>query len=90
MSIPREKGQFVQVGMPFIVPRIDGSFLSVDGFVDFDTVYLQTDYPLLFAVLGTTYNEVGDDDLTEFRTPKTTIWELPEPIGGNHKWMIRF
>ena len=90
MSVPREKGQFVQVGTPHIVPQIAGSFLSVDGMVDFDSVYLQIDYPELFAVLGTTYNDVSDDSLTEFRTPKTTDWELPEPVGGNHKWMIRF
>lgn len=90
MAVPREKGQFVQVGTPHIVPQIAGSFLSVDGMVDFDSVYLQTDYPELFAVLGTTYNDVSDDSLTQFRTPKTTDWELPEPVGGNHKWMIRF
>ena len=80
----------MQVGTPHIVPQIAGSFLSVDGMVDFDSVYLQADYPELFAVLGTTYNDVSDDSLTEFRTPKTTDWELPEPMGGGHKWMIRF
>ena len=35
MAIPREKGQFVQPGTPQIIPRIAGSFLSIDGFVDF-------------------------------------------------------
>ena len=88
--IPREKGEFVQPGTPQIIPRIAGSFLSVDGFVDFDSLLLQEDYPVLFALLGTTYNEPTDNDSTEFRTPKTGDWELPEPIGGNHKWMIRF
>ena len=87
---PRNKGQFVQAGIPQIVPLIDGSFLSVDGMVDMDTVYLQADYPVLFAVLGTVYNDVGDDAGTEFRTPKPTDWGLPEDVGGNYKWMIRF
>ncbi len=41
----RNKGSFVQAGTPHIVPKISGSFLSMDGMVDFDTVYLQADYP---------------------------------------------
>lgn len=89
-EIPRSKGQFLQPGMPFIVPNIDGSFLSVDGMVDMDTVYLQEEYPTLFAVLGITYNKPADNDLTEFRTPDTAAWGLPVAAGGEYKWMIRF
>lgn len=86
----RNKGQFVQAGTPHIVPKISGSFLSTDGMVDFDSVYLQADYPLLFSILGIVYNKPADDDLTEFRTPSLTDWGLTDAAGGEYKWMIRF
>lgn len=89
-EVPRSKGQFLQPGMPFIVPVIDGSFLSVDGMLDFDTVYLQEDYPVLFALMGIFYNKPGDNDVTEFRTPELAAWGLSNAPGGEHKWMIRF
>lgn len=90
MAIPREKGQFVQVGTPHLIPEIDGSFLSVDGMVDFDALLLQEDYPELFAVLGLTYNKVGDNNATQFRTPELANWGLTNDPGGTNKWMIRF
>ena len=86
---PRNKGQFMQVGTPHQVPKIDGSFLSVDGMVDFDTNYEQADYPVLFAVLGTTYND-GTTGPAQFRTPKIGDWDLPAAPLDNYKWMIRF
>lgn len=86
----RAKGQFLQAGMPFIVPKIAGSFLSVDGMVDFNSIYLQADYPALFAVLGTAYNKEGDNNATQFRTPTLEDWGLLEDGESKHKWMIRF
>lgn len=86
---PRSKGQFVQAGTPHIVPRIDGSFLSMDGMVDFDMNYERDDYPVLYATLGNVYND-GSTTATQFRTPKVSDWGLPEDVGGNYKWMIRF
>ena len=86
---PRNKGQFLQAGTVHIVPKINGSFLSVDGMVDFDTDYLEADYPILHAVLGNVYDDVGTPS-GSFRTPKLSDWELEEPVGGNHKYMIRF
>ena len=86
---PRNKGQFMQVGTPHQVPRISGSFLSVDGMLDFDTNYEQDDYPELFAVLGTVYNDMSTGP-TQFRTPKIDDWDLVDAATGNFKWMIRF
>lgn len=85
----RSKGQFVQAGTPHIVPKISGSFLSMDGMVDFDTNYEQDDYPVLYAVLGNTYDD-GSTGGTQFRTPTVSDWGLPEDVGNNYKWMIRF
>ena len=86
---PRAKGQFLQAGTPHIVPRISGSYLSVDGMVEFDTNYERLDYPELYAVLGNIYDDVTTT-ATQFRTPKVADWELANPVGDNHKWMIRF
>lgn len=90
MAVPRNKGQFAQAGVVYAIPRIDGSFLSVDGMLDLDAVYLQADYPLLFANIGIVYNEPGDDDLTQFRLPAPSVWGLPTGDGINFKWMVRF
>ena len=86
---PRNKGQFTQVGTPHQVPRISGSYLSVDGMVEFDTNYEQADYPELFAVLGNVYDDVSTGP-TQFRTPKIDDWDLVDAVSGNFKWMIRF
>lgn len=61
----RAKGQYVQAATLVCIPLNK----TVDGVVDFDTVYLQADYPVLFQIIGTDYNQAGDDDATEMRTP---------------------
>lgn len=86
---PRNKGQFLQAGTPHVVPKIDGSFLSMDGMVDFDVNLIQADYPVLYAVIGDAYND-GGTPAGSFKTPKVSDWGLPEDVGGNYKWMIRF
>ena len=88
-EVPRNKGQFVQPGTPHIVPNIDGSFLSVDGMVDFDTDYVEADYPVLHAVLGNVYDKPGTP-AGSFRTPELAAWGLSNAAGGEYKWMIRF
>ena len=88
MAIPRNKGQFVQAGTVHAVPNIDGSFLSMDGMLDLDQLVLQSDYPELYAQIGTTYNIDTDDDLTEFRTPK--IDDVGLPSISPAKCMMRF
>ncbi len=69
----RAKGQFVQAGSLVIVPVNSpgsGAAISVDGCVACDTVYLQSDFPVLFGVIGTEYNDNEKDDInTQFRTP---------------------
>lgn len=89
MAVPRNKGQFLQAGTVHVIPKIAGSFLSVDGMVDFDVYLAETDYPDLFAQLGTTYNDGGEGP-GEFKTPKLTDWNLTNDVGGLWKWMIRF
>ena len=74
MAVDRTKGQFVQAATMHRIPKIDGSFLSVDGMLDFDTVYEQEDYPDAFANLGIVYNQPGDNDSTQFRTPPIEEW----------------
>ena len=86
---PRNKGQFVQAGVPHPIPKIDGSWMSVDGMVDFDVYLNQADYPVLYAVLGDVYND-GGEGAGQFKTPKVDDWGLPEDVGDNFKWMIRF
>ena len=88
--LPTEKGFYEQPGMPRMIPRINGSFLSVDGYVELGTAYLQSEFPRLYAVLGTTYNEASDDDTTDFRTPTEGNWDLMPAEGGNYKWMIKY
>lgn len=70
---PRNKGQFVQAGTPHIVPKINGSFLSMDGMVDFDTNYERDDYPVLYAVIGNAYDDPSTT-ATQFRTPSKEQW----------------
>ena len=88
-EVARNKGQFVQPGTPHIVPKIDGSFMSVDGMVDFGELLVQADYPVLFQVLGIAYNKEGDDPNTEFRMPDVEDWGLPTLDSTKAKWMIR-
>ena len=88
-EIPREKGQFVQPGTVQIVPKINGSWLSVDGMVDFDQELLEEEYPILHAVLGNCYDDSGIP-VGSFRTPKLDDWGLEEFEDDNAKYMIRF
>ncbi len=86
----RAKGQFVQAGSLVIVPVNSpgsGAAISVDGCVQCDTVYLQSDYPVLFGAIGTEYNDNEKDNVaTEFRTPpKPTFLTDPEWVA-----LIRF
>ena len=71
---PRQKGSLVQPGSLLFFPTVMGSVVSHDGTLACDTVVLQADYPRLFEVIGTDFNEVGDDDLTQMRTPKAPTW----------------
>lgn len=75
--VPRDKGQFVQASTPHVVPKILGSYLSMDGMVDFDTNYEQEDYPELYAQIGHTYDD-STTGPTQFKTPKLAEWGLPE------------
>ena len=88
-EVPRNKGDFLQAGTVHIVPKIDGSFLSVDGMVDFDIELVQADFPVLYAAIGDTYSDGGTPG-GSFRTPKLSDWDLTDPAGGLHKYMIRF
>lgn len=77
--IPRNKGQFVQAGTFCFYPNTagdDASVISHDGTLACDSVYLQDDYPVLFATIGTVWNDPtkGDDNLTQFRTPPAPDW----------------
>lgn len=73
---PRNKGQFVQAGALCIFPTVGGSVVSHDGTLACDEVVLQADYPVLFQVIGTNFNDPGkgDDDLTQMRTPPKPTW----------------
>jgi len=86
---PRAKGQFVQAGMICLYPTNGVSVYSHDGTLSLDTVYLQSEYPVLFQVIGTDYNDAskGDDPLTQFRTPPAS--DFPA-LPGNAEWRIRF
>lgn len=84
----RNKGQFVQAGMLCLFPAPAGSVVSHDGTVELDTVYLQADYPYLFQVIGTQYNDAGkgDDNATQFRTPPADAL----PVVTGFEWRMRF
>lgn len=86
-EVPRNKGNFIQPGMIIPVLKIGGFVVSHDGTLALDTVYLQTDYPVLFDLLGTTFNDVGkgDDGATQFRTPPA-----PTDPSVDFEWRIRF
>lgn len=74
-EVPRDKGALVQPGSLVFFPVIPGgSVVTNDGTLACDVVVLQADYPVLFQIIGTDFNEVGDDDLTEMRTPKAPAW----------------
>ena len=87
---PRGKGQYVQAGMYCLYPTISSNVVSHDGTLALDTVYLQDDYPVLFEVLGTHFNDSskGDNDETQFRTPPDS--DLPDVSSLNCEWRIRF
>ena len=85
---PRVQGQYVQPGTIVLLPEIEsGNLISVDGYLPLDAVYLQADYPTLFSIIGTFFNDPlkGDDPLTDFRTPA-----LSPPEVSGARWMVRF
>ena len=85
----RSQGQYMQPGMMAIVPEVaNNDPVPIDGYVLMDTVYLQADYPALFAVIGTYFNDTskGDDNATQFRTPSAA--GLPTLSG--FQWRIRY
>ncbi len=86
-EVPRNKGNFLQPGMLIPVVKISGFVVSHDGTLALDTVYLQADYPVLFDLLGTTFNDPlkGDDSATQFRTPP----DVQDP-SNDFEWRIRF
>ena len=88
MTVPREKGEFVQAGSIQLYPVISGQVVSHNGTLALDTVHLQSNYPVLFEVIGTEYNQSdkGDNDSTQFRTPDGS--GLPTVTG--FEWRIRF
>lgn len=76
---PRNKGQFLQAGMYCFFPNTagdDASVISHDGTLACDEVYLQADYPELYATIGINWNDgvKGDNDVTQFRTPPAPTW----------------
>ena len=87
-EVPRNKGNFIQPGMAVPVLQIGGFVVSHDGTLAPDTAYLQADYPVLFDLIGTTFNDPlkGDDGATQFRTPQAPDVSL----GSNWTWRIRF
>ena len=90
-EVPRAKGEFLQPGQICLYPKIGGSVVSHDGTLALDTIYLQADYPILFEIIGTNYNDLvkGDDPLTEFRTPPPA--DFPAlPDSNLAEWRIRF
>lgn len=88
-EVPRNKGEFVQAGMICIFPSPGGAVVTHDGTVALDALLTQTDYPFLFEVIGTTYNDPlkGDDAATQFRTPPTD--GLPT-LGPEYQYRMRF
>lgn len=75
----RNKGQFVQAGTLCFFPNTDGTDATVvshDGTLACDSVHLQADYPELYGVIGTSFNDLGkgDDPATQFRTPTAPTW----------------
>lgn len=87
-EVARWKGQYLQAGMVIPVVQVSGSTVSHDGTLGLDEVYLQADYPVLFDLIGTTFNDTdkGDDAATQFRTPPGD--GLPALTG--FEWRIRF
>lgn len=84
----RAQGQYVQPGTIVLFPEVsEGTIISVDGYLALDTVYLQADYPVLFSIIGTSFNDPGkgDNPSTQFRTPT----DAP-PAAGGYQWRIRF
>lgn len=86
MAVPRNKGHFVQAGSIILYPTVSGSVVSHDGTLPMDSVHLQTDYPFLFQVIGTDFNDPGkgDDPATQFRTP------LDPGAPAGYEYRIRF
>ena len=69
--VDRNKGSYSQPGQLIVIPKHSGATngVSVDGVLECDTAYLQSEFPLLFAVLGTVFNKASDDNATDVRTP---------------------
>lgn len=83
MAVPRNKGQFVQAGSVILYPTVGGSVVSHDGTLAMDSVHLQSDFPILFEVIGTNFNDAGkgDDPATQFRTPEAPT----TPVGFEYR-----
>lgn len=86
--VARNKGQFVQAGMIITMAAPNGNLVNHDGTLALDTVYLQADYPVLFGLLGTHYNDPADNNATQFRTPTESDIGLPQLYDGVYR--IRF
>lgn len=88
---PRNKGQFVQAGTLCLYPSPSGSVVSHDGTLACDSVHLQADYPVLFQVIGTNYNDAGkgDDPATQFRTPPAPTYDS-KSVDSGWEWRVRF
>lgn len=74
---PRDKGALVQPGSLVFFPVIPGgSVVTNDGTLACDEQFLQVDYPVLFEIIGTDFNDAGkgDDDLIHMRTPPAPTW----------------
>ena len=73
---PRNKGQFTQAGSLLFFPTVGGSVVTHDGTLECDSVHLQADYPVLFEIIGISFNDAGkgDDPATQFRTPTAPTW----------------
>ena len=86
VEVPRAKGQFLQAGMVVLLPAPSGAVVSHDGTLAMNTLVQQDDYPVLFSIIGTAYNQVGlgDDNEKDMRTPPA-----PSTIAG-YEWRIRF
>ena len=88
--LPRSKGNYVQPGQLVFVPKHNGEpqGISMDGIVECDTVYLESEFPRLFAAIGKNYNKAGDDPggsaPSEFRTP-----EAPTAVQDDSNWIVK-
>ena len=88
--LAREKGAYTQPGQLVVIPVHAGAptGISVDGCLDCDTLYLESEFPLLFAAIGKNFNKAGDDPgggtPSEFRTPP-----VPTTYQDDADWTAR-